>query len=63
MLCEVGLLTDEEKTQIIDGLNAILAEIKADKFKWSVDLEDVHMNIEARLVEVWLVVVIILVLS
>ncbi|CAB9542260.1 Argininosuccinate lyase (EC 4.3.2.1) [uncultured Gammaproteobacteria bacterium] len=51
MLCEVGLLTDEEKTQIIDGLNAILAEIKADKFKWSVDLEDVHMNIEARLVE------------
>ncbi|CAC9957584.1 Argininosuccinate lyase (EC 4.3.2.1) [uncultured Gammaproteobacteria bacterium] len=51
MLCEVGLLTDEEKTQIIDGLNAILAEIKADKFKWSIDLEDVHMNIEARLVE------------
>ncbi|CAC9626033.1 Argininosuccinate lyase (EC 4.3.2.1) [uncultured Gammaproteobacteria bacterium] len=51
MLCEVGLLTDEEKTQIIDGLNAILAEIKADMFKWSVDLEDVHMNIEARLVE------------
>ncbi len=51
MLCEVGLLTDEEKTQIIDGLNAILTEIKADKFKWSVDLEDVHMNIEARLVE------------
>ncbi|MBA5247943.1 MAG: argininosuccinate lyase [Gammaproteobacteria bacterium] len=50
MLCEVGLLTTEEKSQIIDGLTTILAEIEADAFKWSVDLEDVHMNIEARLV-------------
>ncbi len=50
MLCEVGLLTKEEKSQIISGLNAILKEIQADKFNWSVDLEDVHMNIEARLV-------------
>ncbi|AYQ56245.1 Argininosuccinate lyase [Bathymodiolus thermophilus thioautotrophic gill symbiont] len=50
MLCEVGLLTDEEKSQIIDGLNTILADIEADKFEWSIDLEDVHMNIEARLV-------------
>ncbi len=50
MLCEVGLLTEEEKSQIISGLNAILKEIQADKFNWSVDLEDVHMNIEARLV-------------
>lgn len=50
MLCEVGLLTGEEKSQIIDGLTTILDEIKADKFKWSVDLEDVHMNVEARLV-------------
>lgn len=50
MLCEVGLLTAEETTQIVDGLTAILAEIKSDAFKWSVDLEDVHMNIEARLV-------------
>ncbi len=51
MLYEVGILTDEEKSQIIKGLNTILAEIKADKFNWSIDLEDVHMNIEARLVE------------
>lgn len=50
MLQEVGLLSKDEKSQIIDGLNTILAEIKADKFNWSVDLEDVHMNIEARLV-------------
>jgi argininosuccinate lyase len=39
-----------QKSQIIDGLNTILTEIKKDKFDWSVDLEDVHMNIEARLV-------------
>ncbi|OIR25272.1 argininosuccinate lyase [Bathymodiolus thermophilus thioautotrophic gill symbiont] len=50
MLCEVGLLTNEEKSQIIDGLNTILADIEADRFEWSIDLEDVHMNIEARLV-------------
>ena len=50
MLCEVGLLTNDEKSQITDGLNTILQEIKADKFEWSVDLEDVHMNIEARLI-------------
>lgn len=50
MLCEVGILTNEEKSQIVDGLTAILSEIKADKFEWLVDLEDVHMNIEARLI-------------
>jgi hypothetical protein len=38
-------LTDEEKTQIIDGLTTILADIEANKFEWSIDLEDVHMNI------------------
>ncbi len=50
MLFEVGLLNEDEKSQIIDGLSKILDEIKNDKFEWSVDLEDVHMNIEARLV-------------
>ncbi|BAS68137.1 argininosuccinate lyase [Bathymodiolus septemdierum thioautotrophic gill symbiont] len=50
MLCEAGLLTEDEKTQIVDGLTNILEEITVDKFEWSVDLEDVHMNIEARLV-------------
>lgn len=50
MLQEVGLLSKDEKSQIIDGLNTILAEVKADKFNWSIDLEDVHMNVEARLI-------------
>ncbi len=51
MLQEVGLLSKAEKSKIIDGLNTILSEINADKFDWSIDLEDIHMNIEARLVD------------
>ncbi len=51
MLQEVGLLSEDEKTQIIDGLNQILSEIKSDKFEWSVALEDVHMNVESRLTQ------------
>jgi argininosuccinate lyase len=49
MLAKVGVLTDDEKQQIIDGLETIRAEIQAGKFEWSVTLEDVHMNIEAAL--------------
>lgn len=51
MLAKVGVLTDAEKEQIIEGLTAIRAEIEAGEFQWSVTLEDVHMNIEARLTE------------
>jgi len=53
MLQEVGILTIDEKDQIIKGLNQILAEIDAGKFEWSVALEDVHMNIESRLTDLW----------
>jgi argininosuccinate lyase len=49
MLAKVGVLTDDEKQQIIEGLEDIRAEITAGKFEWSVALEDVHMNIEAAL--------------
>ena len=51
MLAEVGVLTAEEKNQIIAGLNAVKADIEAGRFEWSVSLEDVHMNIEARLTD------------
>lgn len=51
MLFEAGLLTKDEKQQIIQGLTQILNEIETGDFKWSVDLEDVHMNIESRLTE------------
>lgn len=51
MLATVGVLTDAEKQQIIEGLEAIRAEIEAGEFAWSVTLEDVHMNIEAALTD------------
>ena len=51
MLAKVGVLSDSERDSIIDGLRAIQGEIEAGQFDWRVDLEDVHMNIEARLTE------------
>jgi len=51
MLSKVGVLTDEEKNFIIQGLSQIQAEIEAGKFEWSIALEDIHMNIESRLTQ------------
>lgn len=51
MLNKVGVLTDDEADKIVAGLETIRADIKADKFEWSVELEDVHMNIEAALTQ------------
>ena len=51
MLARVGVLTAAECDEIIAGLEDIRAEIEAGDFDWSVGLEDVHMNIEARLTE------------
>ncbi|MFZ5698740.1 MAG: argininosuccinate lyase [Pseudomonadota bacterium] len=51
MLAQVGVLTVAERDSIIAGLEQIRAEIEAGTFVWSVALEDVHMNIEARLTE------------
>ncbi|MEQ8260699.1 MAG: argininosuccinate lyase [Alcanivorax sp.] len=51
MLAEAGVLTDDERDAIIQGLDEIRAEIEAGEFEWSVALEDVHMNIEARLTD------------
>ena len=51
MLAKVGVLTAAERDAIIDGLAAIQADIEAGRFDWRVDLEDVHMNIEARLTD------------
>ncbi len=49
MLNKVGVLTAEEYQQIESGLIAIREDIAANRFEWSVELEDVHMNIEAAL--------------
>ena len=51
MLARVGVLTEDEAGRICNGLHAILAEIEAGEFTWKQELEDVHMNIEAALVE------------
>ena len=51
MLGRVGVLDDADVTAIVDGLTAIQAEIEAGQFDWKTELEDVHMNIEARLTE------------
>ncbi|GAA6131431.1 argininosuccinate lyase [Halopseudomonas sabulinigri] len=51
MLAKVGVLSDAERDTIIDGLRAIQTEVEAGEFAWSVELEDVHMNIEARLTD------------
>jgi argininosuccinate lyase len=49
MLRKIGVLTKAELNAIVKGLTAIAKEIKAGKFKWKPELEDVHMNIEAEL--------------
>jgi argininosuccinate lyase len=51
MLAEQKIITEADATLILNGLSDILAQIQAGKFSWSVDLEDVHLNIEARLTE------------
>ncbi|MGB1108855.1 MAG: argininosuccinate lyase [Gammaproteobacteria bacterium] len=51
MLGEVGVLTGDEVSAICDGLAGIRQEIEAGSFEWSDALEDVHMNIEARLTQ------------
>ncbi len=51
MLAAVGVLTEEERDTIIEGLNGVKADIESGTFEWSVSLEDVHMNVEARLTD------------
>jgi argininosuccinate lyase len=51
MLATVGVLTLTEFEAIRAGLEEIRADIEAGRFRWSVSLEDVHMNIETRLTE------------
>src|SRR4051812_43795493 len=48
-LAAAGILSNEERASIENGLREIEREIDAGKFEWSESLEDVHMNIEAAL--------------
>ena len=51
MLERIGVLNEKECKAIIHGLEDILAQIERGDFHWAVELEDVHMNIEARLTD------------
>jgi argininosuccinate lyase len=51
MLHAVGVLTKTDLAEIEKGLAQILDEIRGGSFTWSLDLEDVHLNIERRLTD------------
>lgn len=51
MLAKCGILTEEDKDKIVAGLEDIEQQIEDGDFDFSVDLEDIHMNIEKRLTE------------
>lgn len=51
MLQKVGILSADELQAIHQGLDEIHADIEAGKLEWSVQLEDIHMNIESRLTD------------
>jgi argininosuccinate lyase len=51
MLRQSGILSQAELESIAQGLGEIRTEIEAGEFAWSIELEDVHMNIEARLTD------------
>lgn len=49
MLAACGIISDDDARAIENGLHAIREDIREGRFEWSVQLEDVHMNIEAAL--------------
>mgnify|MGYP001820501581 FL=1 len=51
MLARQGIVSENEAETIVQGLEGILAEIEAGDFEFTVAREDIHMNIEARLIE------------
>ena len=51
MLHAVGVLSKSDMADIERGMAEILNEIRQGKFAWSIDLEDVHLNIEKRLTD------------
>jgi len=51
MLAKQAIIGDEDAETIIGGLREILAEIEDGKLTFKVSLEDIHMNIESRLIE------------
>ncbi len=52
MLAATGIITDKDAEAIREGLLTVLSEIEAGDFPFSTALEDIHMNVEARLKEI-----------
>jgi argininosuccinate lyase len=50
-LCRAGLLTEDERRTIADGLGAVREELESGRFVFRPELEDIHTNIERRLTE------------
>ena len=51
MLCHQGIISAEDRASIERGMTQITEDIEAGRFEWKLDLEDVHLNIEARLTQ------------
>jgi len=51
MLAATGILTKREASSIVAGLKGILADIEAGRLTFRQELEDIHMNVEAALIE------------
>ena len=51
MLSHIGILTSKESNSIIKCLRGIEKEIDSGKFKWKIELEDIHMNVESALID------------
>ena len=51
MLVAQKIISSEDHVSIHNGMARIKAEIEADRFDWKLELEDVHLNIEARLTQ------------
>ncbi|MBI1391667.1 MAG: argininosuccinate lyase [Alphaproteobacteria bacterium] len=51
MLAAVGVISEADGKEIVDGLERVAQEIETGAFTFSADLEDIHMNVEARLIE------------
>ena len=52
MLAAQGIITDMDAEAIREGLLTVLSEIEGGTFQFSTALEDIHMNVEARLTEI-----------
>jgi len=51
MLGACGLISADDAARILEGLDQVLAEVREGRFRFRTELEDIHMNVEARLAD------------